>query len=167
MNKSILLTLVFIALGADAAIPPAQNSPQKILSGSGYRSGGVAGSGFTLLNLNAEFNPKTAIERMILDVGTLDGQANKGLPGYFQVELKPGARRVVIDFSQMPNSQMTSSHIQYRLRKSKFVKQVKMLADPTDGSLSLILDLKKPARLKVYQVPGEKLTSKVVLDLMT
>jgi hypothetical protein len=97
----------------------------------------------------------------------LDGRPLKGLPGYFNVELQNNSQRIVIDFAQMPVSQMDLKALKERFKKSLYVENIKMLEDPSDNTLSLIMDLKKPVKVKVFQVPGQKTTSKVVLDLMS
>ena len=167
--KFILLILgVSVILQARAAVPPmAVAKPQKILVGSGALSGGIAGTGFSLMNLKLTTNRQTRFERLMIDIGDIDGRSLKGLPGYFNVELQNKAKRIVVDFSQMPTTLLDVKALTARLSKSMYVQSVKMLADPSDNTLSLIMDLKKPVQLKVFQVPGQKTTSKVVLDLIS
>lgn len=167
MKWIISISTLFLALSAGAAIPKAKAQPQKILAGAGAKTGGLAGTGFSLLDLKSDFNRQAGTERLLIDVGDIDGRPQKGLPGYFQVELQNNSKRIVIDFAQMPGSHLEARQLQEKLKKSMFIKSAKLLADPSDSTLSLVLDLKKPAKLKVFQVPGEKTTSKVVLDLMS
>jgi hypothetical protein len=166
--KLVLVALI-LSLGLSAGAAPKSLSPVpgKILSGTGSKAGGIAGPGFTLLDIKSNFNRQAGIERLLIDVGDIDGRQRKGYPGYFQVELQNNSRRVVIDFAQMPASLVDVKKVQEKFKDSIFVKRAKMLADPSDDTLSLVLDLKKPAKLKVFQVPGQKTTSKVVLDLMS
>ncbi len=166
--KSILL-LVVLGLGTqvEAALKPNSVKAQKMIIGSGALSGGIAGTGFSLMNIKSATNPKVRLERLMIDVGDIDGRNMKGLPGYFNVELQNKAQRIVVDFSQMPTTLMDAKALRERLKKSMYVQSVKMLADPSDNTLSLIMDLKKPVKLKVFQVPGQKTTSKVVLDLIS
>ena len=171
--KIILLIVGVLLVGgeflqAQAAVKPtAAAKPQKLLVGSGALSGGIAGTGFSLMNLKSTINPQAHLERLMIDVGDIDGHSLKGLPGYFNVELQNNAKRIVVDFSQMPTTLIDAKALTARLRQSMYVQNVKMLADPSDNTLSLIMDLKKPVRLKVFQVPGQKTTSKVVLDLIS
>lgn len=167
--KFILLILgLGLFLQAHAAVKPTLPAkPQKLLVGSGALSGGIAGTGFSLMNLKSTTNPQARLERLMIDVGDIDGHSMKGLPGYFNVELQNSAKRIVIDFSQMPTTLMDVKALSSRLNKSMYVSSVKMLSDPSDNTLSLIMDLKKPVKLKVFQVPGQKTTSKVVLDLIS
>jgi hypothetical protein len=166
MKYTIVLAL-FISGIVHAAVPKITNKPDKILSGEGHKAGGVAGAGFTLLDIKTNVNRHAGLERLLIDVGDIEGRPRKGMPGYFQVELQNNSKRVVIDFAQMPASRIQAAKLKEKLKDSYFVQNAKVLSDPTDSTLSLILDLKKPAKLKVFQVPGSKTTSKVVLDLMS
>lgn len=167
--KSILaLTVIFSSSLSLAAIPtPTAKAQQKMIMTSGARAGGVAGTGFALLDVHSKINREGTIERLMFDVGDLEGRPQKGMPGYFNVELQNQSKRIVIDFAQMAAAQIDAQKMKEKLKKSPYVKDVKMMADPSDGTLSVILDLKKPAKLKVYQVPGKKAAAKVVVDLLT
>ncbi len=167
MHSVILLVALGVFFQAQGALKPLPVKPQKILIGSGSMAGGIAGTGFSLMNLKTMTNLQTRSERLMFDVGDIDGHPMKGLPGYFNVELKNNAKRIVVDFSQMPTTLMDSKALSERLKKSTYVQSVKMLSDPSDHTLSLIMELKKPVKLKVFQVPGQKSTSKLVLDLFS
>lgn len=167
MRFLIAIAFSFVSVSSYAAIPVQKAKVQKPLVSAGNKSGGIAGTGFTLMDLNSKINPKAKVERLMIDVGDLEGKPQKGLPGYFNVELKENAKKVVIDFAQMPLTKIDTKKIKAKLKSSLYVKDVKMLMDPSDNTLSLILDLKKPAKLKVFQVPGKKTTAKVVVDLMS
>lgn len=158
----ICLVSVFMAMPVLAAVPT------KILSGQGVSFGGVAGSGFTLLDLRRTATKgKTKIERIVMDVGDRQGQSIKGRPGYYYAELKQNPSRLIIDFSQMPNSKVTAAQMAARFKGSNAVRKSSMSVDPIDSSLNLTLDLKKNTKVRVYQVAGKKTTSKVVVDLIS
>ena len=167
MKSILLLVILAVAFEVPAALKPKSAKPEKILVGSGSMAGGIAGTGFSLMNLKTSTNPQARSERLIIDIGDMDGHTMKGLPGYFNVELQNNAKRIVVDFSQMPTTLMDTKALTERLKKSTYVQHIKMLEDPSDNTLSLIMDLKKPVKLKVFQVPGQKTTSKVVLDLIS
>ncbi len=167
MKFVLLAIFVCFSFVSNAAMTSGALKPSKILLGDGTKAGGIAGPGFTLLDIKSVSNQASAEERLMIDVGDIDGKAHKGYPGYFQVELRNNSKTVIIDFAQMPASKMDLAKIQDKLKDSFYVKKAKLLADPSDDTLTLVLDLKKPAKLKVFQVPGEKTTSKVVLDLMS
>ncbi len=167
MQSVILMVILGVFFQAQGAVKPLPAKPQKILMGSGSMAGGIAGTGFSLINLKTTTNRQAKLERLMIDVGDIDGHPLKGLPGYFNVELQNKAKRIVVDFSQMPTTLLDSKGLTERLRMSTYVQSVKMLADPSDQTLSLIMELKKPVKLKVFQVPGQKTTSKLVLDLIS
>ncbi len=140
-------------------------TPSKILQGSGSIIGGVAGTGFSLLDLRKTQNAKSKIERIVFDIGDLRGRTQKGLPGYYHVQMLQNPSRLVIDFAQMPASRINAQEVQKRLASSMFIKSTELALDPVDQSLNLVLFLKNKPKAKVFQVAGKKTTSKVVVDL--
>jgi hypothetical protein len=160
---------LFIATSAFAAIPKQaakKPTPTKILKGEGVTIGGLAGTGFTLLDLRRTADNKKKIERLVIDVGDRTGAPMKGWPGYYHAELKKNPARLVLDFSQMPNTKVDQIGLNTRLKNSLAVKKSNMTVDPVDSTLNLTLDLKPNTRVRIAQVPGKKATSKVVVDFI-
>lgn len=141
-------------------------SSSKLLAGEGASFGGLAGSGFTLLDLRRTADAKKKVERIVIDVGDMNGAPMRGWPGYYFAELKKNPQRLVIDFAQMPNAHIDQKQIAARMAGSLAVLRTNMSLDPVDSSLNLTLDLKKNTKVHVYQVAGKKTTSKVVVDLI-
>jgi len=164
---ALTATLLF-ATTALAAIPQKTKkpTPTKILSGEGVSIGGLAGSGFTLLDIRRTADTKKKIERLVIDVGDRTGAAMKGWPGYYHAELKKNPARLVLDFSQMPSSRLDQISLNTRLKNSLAVRKSNLTVDPVDSTLNLTLDLKPNTRVRVAQVPGKKTTSKVVVDFI-
>lgn len=150
-----------------AAVPKDSKKPavSKILSGQGISFGGLAGTGFTLLDLRRTSDAKKKVERIVIDVGDMSGAPLRGWPGYYFAELKKNPSRLVIDFAQMPNANIDQSKIKNIMKNSLAVKTSTMSLDPVDSSLNLTMDLKQNTKVRVYQVAGKKQTSKVVVDL--
>jgi hypothetical protein len=167
---SLLLAFIFSS-AAHAALPPkkiaAVKPASKILAGEGASFGGLAGSGFTLLDVRRTADNKKKIERLVMDVGDLGGAPMKGWPGYYFAELKKNPQRLVLDFSQMPNSRIDQKQIRARLMGSNAIRNSTLSMDPVDKALNLTFDLKPNTKVRVYQVAGKKATSKVVVDLIT
>ncbi|MNL34699.1 hypothetical protein D3C87_1566830 [compost metagenome] len=65
----------------------------------------------------------------------------------------------------MPNARINQAQIAARLKNSTSIRRTAMSMDPTDSSLILSMDLKPNTKVRVYQVIGNKSTSKVVIDL--
>lgn len=160
---------LFLAVPVTAAVSSQAAKPTaaKILVGEGTSFGGLAGSGFTLMDLRRTADRKKKIERIVMDVGDRNGAALRGWPGYYYVELKKNPRRLVIDFAQMPNSNLDQKQLALKMKNSLAVKKTLMTLDPVDSSLNLTLDLKQNTKVRVYQVAGKKTTSKVVIDLIS
>lgn len=158
-----LASPVMAAVSAQALKPVAS----KILVGEGTSFGGLAGNGFTLMDLRRTADTKKKIERIVMDVGDRNGAAIRGWPGYYFVELKKNPQRLVIDFAQMPNANIDQKMLALRMKNSFAVTKTSMSLDPVDSSLNLTMDLKKNTKVRVYQVAGKKATSKVVIDLIS
>lgn len=156
-----LFFLTFVFAGNSMAALP---QPQKLNKPTESLVGGQAGLGFSLLDLRSTKAGKK--ERLVIDVGGLNGSALKGKPGYFHAEILKNPHRLVIDFSQMPSSKMSLKDLRQRLAHSAGVKSANFSLDPIDQTLSLVLELKNNPKVKVYQVAGQKKTSKVVVDLI-
>ena len=153
---------------AHASVVKAKIQPQpasKVLEGVGSAFGGLAGTGFTLTDLRRTADSKKKVERIVIDIGDLQGAPIKGWPGYYFAELKKNPSRLVIDFSQMPNSLIDQTSLASKMTGSLGVLKTSMSLDPIDSSLNLTMDLKKNTKVKVYQVYGKSSTSKVVGDL--
>jgi len=164
------LMAMFLAGPVFAAISTPQVKPKpaaKILAGEGATYGGLAGSGFTLMDVRRTADVKKKVERIVIDVGNLQGAPQRGWPGYYFAEMKKNPNRLVIDFAQMPNARIDQAKIAARMNGSLGVVRTAMSLDPVDNSLNLTLDLKKGTKARVYQVSGKKTTSKVVIDLFT
>ncbi|WP_413560028.1 hypothetical protein [Bdellovibrio sp. HCB209] len=161
-----LLSLL-LALPAVAAIPKkSNNAAPKILSGKGELYGGLAGSGFTLMDVRKTADKGKRVERIVFDVGDQNGGKIKGWPGYFHAELKNKPQRLVLTFAQMPNSLVNEIALSHRFKDSLAIRKTVMNLDPVDSSLNLTMDLKQNTKVRVYQVAGKKTTSKVVIDLL-
>ncbi|HEY8272029.1 MAG TPA: hypothetical protein VIG33_14150 [Pseudobdellovibrionaceae bacterium] len=170
MNKTIYLSfslLLGFSLQASAAIPAKPLVPVvgKILINEGEATGGVAGTGFSLMDLRRTSDVKKKVERIVIDFGDMQGNPQKGLPAYFHAELKKNPNRLVLDFNQTPNSRIDDGRLATRFKDSLFVKKSSMILDPEDKALNLTLDLKPGTFARVFQVKGEKTTAKVVIDL--
>lgn len=164
---SLFLSLGVLSSTVWAAIPAKRPAPPvgRILKGEGQVSGGLAGAGFTLLDLRRTADNKKKFERIVIDFGDLQGEPQKGLPTYFHAELKKNPHRLVVDFTQTPNSRVDEGRLSLRLKDSLFVKKSSMILDPEDKALNLSLDLKADTLVRISQVKGEKSTAKVVIDL--
>ncbi|AHI06827.1 hypothetical protein BDW_11635 [Bdellovibrio bacteriovorus W] len=158
---------LLLAVPSMAAVQKKSQAPvSKILSGEGVSFGGLAGTGFTMMDLRLSADNKKKVERIVIDVGDMNGGKIIGWPGYYFAELRKDPSELVIDFSQMPNSLVNQQLLKQKFNSSKAVHAAKMSLDPMDSSLNLTLSLKKNTKVRVYQVAGKKTTSKVVVDLI-
>lgn len=160
-----LLYALLLSLSVNAALPTSQKIQKSIIAGSGAVSGGIAGNGFSMLKMQLIAMPNAKMERYIFEVGDLKGRKIKGLPGFYHVQLVKSPPQIVIDFSQMPVSKVFENDLTQTIKKSVLISSGKLVSDPIDKTLTMVLKLKKPGKMKVMQVKGEKDTSKLVVDL--
>ncbi len=127
--------------------------------------GGKAGGGTSLLNVRRIYSPKSKLERVVLDLGDREAQpAGKNI-GYFQVALDSKENRVVVDLSQLKLSRVSEVAVQNLFKKSPYVASVGLTLDPEDKAGTLVLNLKRPMRLEVFQVLKDNAPGKIVMDL--
>tara|TARA_B110001454_G_scaffold219111_1_gene250043 strand:- start:49134 stop:49628 length:495 start_codon:yes stop_codon:yes gene_type:complete len=160
-----ILIALLLPLMSQAALPPAKNIQKSLIVDQGAISGGIAGNGFSMLKMQLVSMPSVKMERYIFDIGDLRGQKIKGLPGFYHVQLVKNPPQVVIDFSQMPVSRVFENDLTKTIKKSVLVSSGKLISDPTDKTLTMVLNLKRPGKMKVMQVKGDKDTGKLVVDL--
>ncbi len=163
MRFVLQLASLFFAFSAGAAV----STPGHLLIGKGSQIGGVAGAGFTLMDLRLSQDKKKHIDRIVVDVADMEGRNIRGLPGYFHAELKSNPQKLIVDFSQMPKTRIDEKKLAVILKRSRAVQATKMTIDPIDHTLSISLDLKKNTKVRIQQVAGLKQTSKVVFDLIS
>lgn len=148
-----------------AAIPK-NPTALKVLTAPTAVIGGISGVGYSILNVKKELNKQAKYERLIIDIGDLQGKRNLGLPAYYHAQFTKDPARLVLDFAQVPVSKISQLQLQNILKGSQYVRHSRLLKDPSDGSMTVILDLKPSTKIRVMQVKGVKDTSKVVVDLL-
>ncbi len=165
IKSKVLIALIVgtFSAHAQAAVP----AKIRFLKGTGSQIGGMAGGGFTLTGMRLSQDKKKKVERVVMDIGDKNGQAIRGLPGYFHVELKNNPQRLIVNMAQMPHSNVDAQRIANIFQKSMAVKKTALALDPIDSTLILSLDLKPNTKVRVMQVAGKKQTSRVVLDLIS
>lgn len=167
--KSVVVVMgsFLIPLGSSAAIPSANKAapqkPAKILARQGAISGGLAGNGFSIRDVALLKLPQK--ERLIIDMGDINGGVLRGLPAYYHAELQENPPRLILDFAQTPRTLLEERNFRTKLKDSKRISFSQMLLDPTDQTMSLIFNLKKGTKAQVFQVRGEKGTGRVVVEL--
>lgn len=163
---SLSLAGLFLSGVAGAALPALKPTSRENFKTVQRQIGGQAGAGFSLLNMQKIQAKNGKAERIIFEVGTKEGQALKGLPGYFNAQNQIGPNRIIIDFSQMFGSKVDESFIKGILKDSKLVRSVRVTSDPQDKTVSLTLDLNSAVKMKTLQVAGKNQTAKIVLDII-
>ena len=153
-----------------AAIAPAAKTafqvPQSILWHGGAVRGGKAGTGFTLIALKTRVAAQKNLERMTFFVGNSAYQTKLGEPGYFNIENRPELNRVQIDFAQTLNAKFDEKELRKIFAQSPFVKDSELIFEPQGQTVSLVLNLRKPAAVRVISVKGTaKKTAQLVVDL--
>ncbi len=143
---------------AKAAIPSktqiAIPAVSPILRGTGAIHGGLAGRGFSLLNIKSEIAKSQRLERLTVDIGDSALQPYVGAPGYFHIENNIQSRQVIIHFLQAINAKFDEKRLQQIFSKSPFVKSSRMNFETESQTMSMVLQMKKEASLRVLPVNG-------------
>ncbi len=153
-----MLTL-FSHLSFASISPQVQNSMRNIspiLRGAGAVHGGLAGRGFSLLDLKSEIAKSQKLERLTVQIGDAALQPYVGAPGYFHIENRPETHQVIIHFLQALNAKFDDRKLAQTFAHSPFVKTSQMNFEPESQTMSLILQMKKSASLRVLPVNGTK-----------
>jgi hypothetical protein len=159
-----LFSLFFINSALAAPKTSLQVKPKNILLSEGALQGGKAGIVTSLLDLRETKTKDNKQERVVVDIGDSKSQKLIGRLGYYTVELRKN-NQMVLNFNQTLTSKFSEKELQSRFKTSAFVKNAKMIFDPTSQTTSLILDFKKAVAVKVISVGGAKQTGKLVVDL--
>jgi hypothetical protein len=132
----------------------------------GVFTGGTAGTGATVLGVRRLYSPKAQIERVVVDLGNKDGRPSPKSLSYFQASVDPGTNRIVLDLAQLQSTSVTEPQLKALFKKSAFVSKVEFTLDPEDKTGSMVLQLKRPAKLEVFQLLGGGKPARVVMDMV-
>ncbi len=167
MRVAILAVLcaAYSTVWAASAYKQTLNVKKNQYAEDGVFVGGKAGGGSSLLNVRRIFSPKAKLERVTLDLGDRDAKPPGKHLGYFQVSLDSKENRVVVDLSQLKMSRVSEVAVQNLFKKSPYVASVGLTLDPEDKAGTLVLNLKRPMRLEVFQVLKDGAPGKIVMDL--
>lgn len=127
--------------------------------------GGKAGTGTSLLNVRRSFSSKAKTERIIVDLGDKEGKPLGRSMSYFQVSMDSKDKRIVVDLSQLMLSKVSEAQLRRTFAKSPFVSKVDLTLDPEDKAATLVLGLKRPMKLEVFQLLKARKPGRIVMDL--
>lgn len=163
----LVLFATSLCFEAFAASPYKRSLTQKnnAYVSDGVFIGGEANNGTSILALRREFSPKIGIERVVVDIGNKEAKPDAKDLGYFQVSMDPQNQRIVLDITQLRISKLSEQQIQEAFKKSPLVKSAELTLDPEDQSASLVLNLKQPAKLEVFQIRKSGKPARVVMDI--
>ena len=162
-----LSLLWFLSQAALAASPYKHSLTEKknMYLRDGVFVGGEAGSGSSLLGVRRLFSEKAQLERVIVDLGDRNSKpAGKNL-GYFQASVDPENNRIVLDIAQLKLSVVSEQKLRDTFRKSPFVASVDFTLDPEDRAGTIVLNLKRPMQLEVFELLVDKKPGRIVLDM--
>lgn len=166
MRKFVYILCVFVAAQAEGAVPKkALDKKVNAYVNDGIIIGGRAGQAYSLLNVRRDVSPKIGMERVILDIGDMDGRPLRGGVAYFQASVEKNPARVVLDLAQVNRSAVTEAKLKKAFLKSPYVKSVELMADPEDRSATMVLNLKENMGVEVFEMPSTTRASRIVIDL--
>jgi hypothetical protein len=164
--------MVVLARGAGASVPPLRTvfistaaTKKNAYHHQGVFTGGMAGTGTSLLTVRRSFAKKSALERVIIDLGDREAKPAGLKMGYFQAALDAKNNRLVLDVAQLRMSKVTEGQLQRLFKASPYVRTVSLTLDPQDGAATMVLDLKRPVRLEVFRSVKKGAPARIVMDL--
>jgi hypothetical protein len=164
----IVFSLAVLWMGPLGAMTPYKTSlsvKKNAYVLDGVFTGGKAGQGTSLLSIRKSFSARAELERVIIDLGDKDAKPAGRDMGYFQASLDAGNNRLVLDLAQLRLSKVTEAQVQRLFKNDPYVASVDMTMDPQDKSGTLVLNLKRPMKLEVFQLLADKKPARIVLDL--
>ncbi|HAG90624.1 MAG TPA: hypothetical protein DCL41_02060 [Bdellovibrionales bacterium] len=127
--------------------------------------GGTAGEGATLMKVRRKIHQKSGVERVVINLGNKKGNLIEGRTSFFQVNVEPGASRIVIHLAQVNHSELSEQELEKVFKNSPFVKTAKLIPDPEAASTNLVLGLKKQVKAEVIELSKKGTPGRIVLDL--
>lgn len=132
----------------------------------GTFTGGRAGSGISVLDVRRVYAAKLGVERVIVEIGDKDGKIGPADQfGYFQASVDSAQNRIVLDLAQLRMTEVTEQKLKTVFKKSAFIKSAEFTVDPEDKGATLVLNLKRPARLEAYRMVSKGKPARIILDM--
>lgn len=127
-----------------------------------FTGGRVIAQGTSLLGVRRDFAPKSGLERIVVALGDKDAKPLAKGMAYFQASLDSANKRVVLDISQLKQSKISEAQVQRLFRTSPNVASIDFTLDPEDKAASMVVNLKRPMKLEVFQL---RKPARIVMDL--
>lgn len=168
--RKILISLILMAIGNPVwgAIPKSVKTmerPSSIIAGIGAVSGGQSAGNLALMDFRRTYSKKAKVERLVMDFSGPDMKPQKGLAGYYHVEVSYNPKRLTVDLPQILSSKMSETEILRRVKGSPYIENGMLNFDRTSQTMQLILQLKTAVNVRVLQVKNPKVVGKLVLDI--
>lgn len=166
--RSIVILVLLISGSSALAMSPfkkALEQKNNAYVSDGLFTGGQAGAGSTLLGVRRSFSKKAQIERIIIDMGDREAKPIFKQMGYFQASVDQKNQQIVLDLSQLKMSRLSEPQIKEVFKNSPYVATAEFTADPQDRSGSIVLKLKRPMKLEVFELKGGRKPARIVMDL--
>lgn len=165
MKELFCISILFLNLPAVAAIQQKTSAAviAPFLKENTSFIGGQAGRGFSILDVRLSQDLKLKQERLVLDIGDLNGAPLKGKTGFYHVENK--GTKIVISFSQMPKTIFDKNKLLQLTKGSLSIGKTYFVEEPDSSTTKLILEFKAKPRIKIFDIKGNQSTAKMILDI--
>ena len=127
-----------------------------------FTGGRVLSQGSSLLAVRRDFSAKAGLERIVVALGDQEAKPLKTGMAYFQASLDAANKRLVLDISHLKQSKVSEAQVQRLFRTSPNVASVDFTLDPEDKAASMVVNLKRPMKLEVFQL---RKPARIVMDL--
>ncbi len=154
------------SLTPNLAFKQAASGKKNAYLNDGVFVGGKARGGSSLLGVRKAFSAKVGLERVIVDLGDKEAKPSGKAISFYQVALDSSKNRIVLDLAQLQLSKVSETQLKQIFAKSEYVKSVELTLDPEDKAATMVLNLKRPVRMEVFQLLTKDKPSRVVMDLV-
>lgn len=168
MKVAVSLALFLLSISAQAYSPFKRTLEEKkntYVTDGVFTGGKASPGGVSLLNVHRAFSKNSKIERVTFDLGDKNLKPLGMGMGYFQASLDPRTNRLELDIPQFNMTRVSEPQLRALFKKSEYIKTADMTLDPEDKSATIVLQLKQPMKLEVFQSLKDKTPARIVMDL--
>lgn len=131
----------------------------------GVITGGEAIRGSILMDLQRIYSAKSKMDRVVIDIGAMSPGESLREMGYFHVSVEKKPARIVIDLPHVKALGKSLEDFHKAFYTSPFIDKYRLIANPVDSSMQILLELRRPVSVEVFQVLTSGKNPRLVLDL--
>lgn len=153
-TKLVIFCLLFTQ-NSMASHRPEKIAPKSALPQHQVIRGGQAGAGFSIRDIGLAIGSNGKEEKIVIDVGDVEGRPLNGQVGYFHSDFDRKLNRLSLDLAQLYGSEIDELTLSKKLANSSMVRNSIITMDPEDHSTNILLYFNRPVELQVFSMPSK------------